>query len=62
VRACRSRPNSLIERFFGGDSAATEDLKTSFPEGAEPLRQSKMLRRMLDQKTLTWMHYRVEVK
>jgi len=55
-------PKSLFEQLFGGDAAAAEDLKTLFPEGAELLRQGNMLRRMLDQKILTWMPYRVEVK
>jgi protease IV len=54
-------PKTIFEQLFGDPSATTES-ESLLSEGVRLLRQSKMLRKMLSQRVLTWMPYEVQVK
>jgi protease IV len=54
-------PKTFFEQLFGDPSAAS-DADSLVSEGVHLLRQSKMLRKMLSQRVLTWMPYEVQVK
>ena len=56
------QPKTFFEQLFGGDSSVSSDLDSALPEFLQPLRQAATWRRLLREKTLLWMPYRVQVR
>ena len=56
------QPKTFFEQLFGGDASVSSDLDSALPEFFRLLRQAATWRRLLGEKTLLWMPYRVQVR
>ncbi len=56
------QPKTFFEQLFGGDASVSSDFDSALPEFLQPLRQAATWRRLLGEKTLLWMPYRLQVR
>jgi protease-4 len=56
------QPKSFFEQLFSGEGADAADFTSALPDVVKTLRQTALWRKLLGEKVLLWMPYRVELK
>ena len=56
------QPKSFFEQLFGGDASVSTDFTAACRNSSTSIRQAATWRRLLGEKTLLWMPYRVQVR